>query len=54
MSKSLTVLFAPLDGHGHINACHGLAEELRERGHRVVFTIDNVFKGRLKQYGFEE
>jgi UDP:flavonoid glycosyltransferase YjiC (YdhE family) len=53
-SKKLTILFTPLDGHGHINACHGLAEELRDRGHRIVFAIDIAFKDRLIPYGFEE
>jgi spore coat polysaccharide biosynthesis predicted glycosyltransferase SpsG len=53
-SKSLTILFTPLDGHGHINACHGIAEGLRDRGHKVVFAIDIAFKDKLKPYGFEE
>jgi len=54
MPRSITVLFAPLDGHGHINACHGLAEALQNRGHKIVFAVDKAFKGRLTQYGFEE
>jgi UDP:flavonoid glycosyltransferase YjiC (YdhE family) len=53
-NNKLTVLFAPLDGWGHINACHGLAEELHRRGHRVIFAIDVAFKGKLTRYGFEE
>ena len=53
-SKSLTVLFTPLDGWGHVNACHGLAQAVRDRGHRVVFAIDAGFKGKLVEYGFEE
>ena len=53
-SSKLTVLFCPLDYHGHVNACHGLAEALRDRGHRVVFAIDKAFKGRLQAYGFDE
>jgi len=52
--KSLTILFTPLDGYGHINACYGLAEALRDRGHRVVFAIDVSFKGKLVPFGFEE
>ncbi len=54
MSKNITVLFAPTHGYGHLNACHGLADEFRDRGHRVVFAIDKVFKSRLTRYGFEE
>ncbi len=52
--KSLTILFTPLDGWGHINGCIGLAEVLLNRGHRVIFAIDISFKGKLKAYGFEE
>ncbi|XP_054153809.1 NDP-glycosyltransferase YjiC-like [Oppia nitens] len=52
--RLLTVLFTPLDGWGHINACHGLAETLRDRGHRVVFAVDSAFKGRLESFGFDE
>ena len=47
-------MFTPLDGWGHINACHGLAQELQSRGHRVVFAIDRAFKGKLTPFGFEE
>ena len=52
--KRQTVLFTPLDGWGHINACQGLAEAVRDRGHRVVFAIDIAFEGKLKKFGFEE
>ena len=48
------MLFAPLDGWGHVNACHGLAELVRDRGHRVVFAVDVAFEGQLQRYGFEE
>ncbi|CAG2114947.1 unnamed protein product, partial [Medioppia subpectinata] len=53
-NSQLTILFTPLDGWGHINACHGLAEELLRRGHRVVFAIDQGFAGKLSKHGFEE
>ena len=52
--KKLTVLFTPLDGWGHINACHGLAQELQSRGHRIVFAIDRAFNNKLTPFGFEE
>ncbi|XP_054154076.1 uncharacterized UDP-glucosyltransferase YdhE-like [Oppia nitens] len=54
VAKKLTVLFTPLNGWGHINACHGLASELKRRDHRVVFAIDEAFKGKLEPFGFEE
>lgn len=53
-AKKLTILFAPLNGWGHINACHGLAKELLDRGHRVVFAVDREFGGKLEPFGFEE
>ena len=52
--KRLTILFTPLDGWGHINCSHGLAEELLNRGHRVVFAVDESFKDHLTPFGFEE
>jgi UDP:flavonoid glycosyltransferase YjiC (YdhE family) len=54
LSNKLTVLMTPLDGWGHINCCHGLAEELQNRGHRVVFAVDIAFKDKLRKFGFEE
>ena len=48
----MTVLFAPLDFHGHVNACHGIAEELRDRGHTVVFAIEKVCFGANKLIAF--
>lgn len=54
MSQALRILVVPLNGHGHINACHGLCDELRDRGHEVIFVLDNEFKGKLAKYGFKE
>jgi len=54
MSKKLTILFVPVEGVGHVNACIGLAECLRDRGHKIVFVIDHSFKGKLINYGFIE
>lgn len=55
MSNSkLKVLFAPAQGMGHIGACHGLADILRDRGHVCVFILDVKFKGRLSKHGYAE
>jgi UDP:flavonoid glycosyltransferase YjiC (YdhE family) len=54
MSKKFTILFVPLDDSGHVNACIGLAECLRDRGHKIVVAIDPTFKGKLISYGFIE
>ena len=54
MSKKLTILVAPMEGVGHVNATIGIAEALRDRGHRIVYVVLNSFEGKLKKYGFEE
>jgi hypothetical protein len=54
MPEHLTILFAPLDAVGHVNACIGIAQVLRDRGHRIVFAISDNWKETLKIYGFEE
>jgi UDP:flavonoid glycosyltransferase YjiC (YdhE family) len=54
MPERLTILFAPLDAVGHVNACIGIAEVLRDRGHRIVFAISDNWRQKLKIYGFEE
>lgn len=55
MSNSkLKVLFAPAQGMGHIGACHGLADILRQKGHECVFILDIKFKGRIAKHGYEE
>jgi UDP:flavonoid glycosyltransferase YjiC (YdhE family) len=37
-----------------VNACIGLAECLRDRGHKIAFAIDPTFKGKLISYRFIE
>ena len=52
MSK--TVVFFPEGAFGPTNNCVGIGEVLRERGHRVVFIIEESFAGTLEARGFEE
>ena len=54
MTKKLTILVAPMEGVGHVNATIGIAEALRDRGHRIVYVIASSYEGKLKKYGFEE
>ena len=54
MSKNLTILVVSMEGVGHVNACIGLAERLRDRGHKIVFTVDKTYEGKLVRYGFIE
>jgi UDP:flavonoid glycosyltransferase YjiC (YdhE family) len=54
MNKFLTILFVPIDGIGHVNACIGIAEALKERGHKIIFAISKSWNEKLVKYGFEE
>lgn len=48
------VVFFPEGAFGPTNNCIGIGEVLRERGVRVVFVIEESFKGTLAARGFEE
>jgi MGT family glycosyltransferase len=49
-----TVVFFPEGAYGPTNNCVGIGEQLKERGHRVVFVIEESFEGTLAARGFEE
>jgi MGT family glycosyltransferase len=49
-----TVVFFPEGAFGPTNNCVGIGEVLRERGHRVVFVVEESFAGTLEEKGFEE
>jgi MGT family glycosyltransferase len=49
-----TVVFFPEGAYGPTNNCVGIGQILRERGHRVVFVIEESFAGNLEAQGFEE
>ncbi len=49
-----TVVFFPEGAFGPTNNCVGIGDVLRRRGARVVFVIEESFKGTLKAKGFEE
>jgi MGT family glycosyltransferase len=49
-----TVVFFPEGAFGPTNNCVGIGQVLRERGHRVVFVIEESFAGSLEAQGFEE
>ena len=54
MSEPLTVVFFPEAAFGPTNNCVGIGNVLRERGHRVVFVVEESFAGTLEAKGFEE
>lgn len=50
----LTIAFFPESAYGPTNNCVGIGDVLRRRGHRVVFIVEESFKGTLEPKGFEE
>ncbi|XP_054162532.1 NDP-glycosyltransferase YjiC-like [Oppia nitens] len=54
MSKNLTVLFAPINLVGPVNASIGIAQVLQHFGHRIVFAVRSEWKGKLAIHNFEE
>jgi MGT family glycosyltransferase len=49
-----TIVFFPEGAFGPTNNCVGIGDVLRRRGHRVVFIVEESFKGTLEAQGFEE
>ena len=47
-------MFFPEGAYGPTNNCIGIGDVLRQRGHRVVFIVEESFAGRLEEKGFEE
>ncbi|HWQ22905.1 MAG TPA: nucleotide disphospho-sugar-binding domain-containing protein [Gaiellaceae bacterium] len=54
MAAGSTIVFFPEGAYGPTNNCVGIGQILRERGHRVVFVIEESFAGSLEAQGFEE
>jgi MGT family glycosyltransferase len=48
------IVFFPEGAYGPTNNCVGIGQALRQRGHRVVFVIEESFAGTLEEKGFEE
>jgi MGT family glycosyltransferase len=49
-----TIVFFPEGAFGPTNNCVGIGDVLRQRGHRVVFIVEESFAGTLEARGFEE
>jgi MGT family glycosyltransferase len=49
-----TIMFFPEGAFGPTNNCIGIGDVLRQRGHRVVFVVEESFAGTLEAKGFEE
>jgi MGT family glycosyltransferase len=49
-----TIVFFPEGAFGPTNNCVGIGNVLKERGHRVIFVVEESFAGTLEAKGFEE
>jgi MGT family glycosyltransferase len=49
-----TIAFFPESAYGPTNNCVGIGDVLRQRGHRIVFIVEQSFAGALEAQGFEE
>jgi MGT family glycosyltransferase len=49
-----SIVFFPEGAYGPTNNCVGIADFLRQRGHRTVFIVEESFAGTLEAKGFEE
>ena len=47
----MNIVFFSLEGVGHMNACIGIAQVLKDAGHRVQFIISEQWRGRIARYG---
>src|SRR5947209_5104892 len=55
MSDPKTIVFFPEPGAwGPTNNCVAIGEVLRGRGHRIVFVVDESFRGELERRGVQE
>ena len=52
--EAKTLVFFPEGAIGPTNNCVGIGDVLARRGHRVVFVVEESFKGTLEAKGFEE
>src|SRR4249919_4188458 len=54
LMQPATIVFFPEGAFGPTNNCVGIGQVLRDRGHRVVFVVEESFAGSLEAQGFEE
>jgi MGT family glycosyltransferase len=54
MAGPKTIVFFPEGAFGPTNNCVGIGDLLRQRGHRVLFVVEESFAGTLEAKGFEE
>jgi MGT family glycosyltransferase len=54
VTDAKTIVFFPESAYGPTNNCVGIGNVLRDRGHRVVFVLEESFTGTMEPRGFEE
>jgi UDP:flavonoid glycosyltransferase YjiC (YdhE family) len=54
VTDARTIVFFPESAYGPTNNCVGIGNVLRDRGHRVVFVLEESFAGTMAPRGFEE
>ena len=45
-------MFHSIEGTGHLNACIGFAQVLKERGHDIVFVINETLTKNVENFGY--
>lgn len=48
----LKVFIYTMENVGHVNACLGIGQSLRKRGHQVIFLVEKVWQGKLDHFDF--
>ncbi|XP_053210564.1 uncharacterized UDP-glucosyltransferase YojK-like [Panonychus citri] len=48
----MKLVFFPMDGHGHVNSCIGLARMLRDQGHESVFVVPSNWSVLITGHSF--
>ncbi|NP_001310044.1 uncharacterized UDP-glucosyltransferase YjiC-like [Tetranychus urticae] len=49
----MKIFFLPMDAHGHVNACIGLARMLKDFGHQCVFAVPKRWCKPIEEYDFK-
>ena len=50
--KKLKLMLHSLEGTGHLHACIGFGQILRQRGHEVIFAINEALVSKVETFGF--
>ena len=51
--NKLNIMFIPVSATGHVNSAIGMAEVLKDAGHRITFVVTEEWKALIEKNGFE-